>query len=1042
MKRRSPYYLLLCLLAVAAGRSLNAAASCIERYDVVWESPSTNSFGSMPLGNGDVGVNVWVEPNGDLLFYISKVDAYDAGHLLPKLGRVRVRLNPALAARGFQQTLLLREGTVDIRAGEVNLQVWVDANSPVIRVSGTSKLPLDARVSFETLRECSEQDDKADRLAWGYRNTSSAWMDRVRSQNTLDFAAKVGDPIINRTSGCRLSGDGLVRDGKRSLRMSASRTLDIAVRVLSSQKATLTEWFAELDQTVAENRPAHLKWWRAFWDRSDIIVSKCGDGPVRLDQCRFTQFPQGSLAYRDHSEIGSAENAFQLSQRYALERFCEACAGRGVVPPPYNGSIFTMDMPAGAMGFNAPKPGPTSADERDWGILSFMWQNTRHPYWAMPARGDYDTLRPGMQFVRDGLDVCRDRCRNIFHHDGAFIMEASWWKNAGVFDWSGVPQHLRYHFLASIELPAIMCEYYEHTRDRGFLDEILLPCADEFIKFYELQFPKRDDRGKMVMAPAATVETYQPVTNPNTEITGLRFLLAKLLSFDIGAERAQHWAGLLREIPEVPTRRIKGLDLLAPGGKYAPGREICESPEMYSVYPFRQAWLGNDALLACARQSLHLRTVSLDGTADGQAVETGGWQAAPVQAAYLGLAREAARLTSINFNDQFVHWTDNVDPNAPWPARPRARFAAFWETKMDYTPDNDHGAVSANALQSMLLQSDGKKINLLPAWPEDWDVSFKLHAAYNTTVECEYRDGKVQSLRVTPRPRKSDLVDMSSQAYRVRSLVSVACADHNYLFDLPSMLDGCVTPDDVKRLKTSGPWLAKYGESLYGVKSGPFASGGWGGSVFRSNTVYLHMLDCPAGKLQLPALDRKLVSSKCLTGGRVEAVQTADGLTVSLDPRSRNRIDTIIKLEFDGPIEPMALSAPYAGSLTTGKTAAAESSKAGFEPGNAVDACTKTAWVPDKADGASWLEVDLGEPKAFDRVEIQISNPGHRRGQAKGFNIRYRQPNGSWATCCEGAIFGDIYGKRIDQVTARFVRLGIAAPGVKQFDLFPPRQGE
>ncbi|MCX6925250.1 MAG: discoidin domain-containing protein, partial [Verrucomicrobia bacterium] len=515
-----------------------------------------------------------------------------------------------------------------------------------------------------------------------------------------------------------------------------------------------------------------------------------------------------------------------------------------------------------------------------------------------------------------------------------------------------------------------------------------------------------------------------------------------LVSFEIGAERKQHWSRLLSEMPEVPTRRIKGLDLLAAGEKYAPGREICESPEMYSVYPFRQAWLGNAALLASARQSLHLRTVSLDGTADGQAVETGGWQSAPVQAAYLGLAREAARLTSINFNDQFVHWTDNVDPKAPWPARPRARFPAFWETKMDYTPDNDHGANSVNALQSLLLQSDGKKIYLLPAWPEDWDVSFKLHAAFNTTVECEYRDGKVKSLKVTPASRRSDVIDLSSQPNRVRALVSAACADRNYLFDLPPMLDGCAIPDDMKRLKTTGPWLAKYGESLYDTKIGPFAPGQWGGSVFKGTAVFVHVLDWPADKLQLPAISRKLVSTKCLTGGKAEVVQTPEGITVSTDQRNRNSIDTIIKLDFDGPIEPIALSAPYAGSLTTGKTATAESFKAGFEPGNAFDSDTKTMWASAKTDGPSWLEVDLGEPRTFDRVEIQIDNPGHKRGQAKGFKVQFKQADASWATCCEGAVFGSIYGKRFNRVTARFVRLSIAAPGVKQFDLFPPTKDE
>ena len=62
-------------------------------------------------------------------------------------------------------------------------------------------------------------------------------------------------------------------------------------------------------------------------------------------------------------------------------------------------------------------------------------------------------------------------------------MEASWWHNVGVFNWNRVPQHLRYHFLATLETPAMMCDYYEHTRDQKFLDEILLPCADEFIKF-------------------------------------------------------------------------------------------------------------------------------------------------------------------------------------------------------------------------------------------------------------------------------------------------------------------------------------------------------------------------------------------------------------------------------------------------------------------------------------------------------------------------------------------------------------------------------
>jgi alpha-L-fucosidase 2 len=962
--RRVAIAVLLVVWAVRSGGAEDVkTVRALDDCNVVWDSPSGDSFGSMPLGNGDVGANVWVEKNGDVVFYVSKVDAFDSGHLLPKLGRVRLQFQPALDVDKFLQALVLKEGAIEIQGGDVTLRVWVDANAPVIRVTGKSRTPVQAVASFETLRGCDEMDDQSDRLAWAYRNSSSAWIERVRSQNSAELAARVSDPILNRTSGCRMSGMGFTRDGKRSLRMKASGTIDLTVRVCSSHAGSLADWFAEIEKPVSSDWDAHRACWASFWNRSYIFVAGCGEGSVSLDQCRYTQFAQGSKAYEGHKEIPGAVNAFQLSQRYALERFCEAAASRGAVPPPYNGSIFTMDMPAGVMGFNAPKGGPVSPDGRDWAVLSFMWQNTRHPYWSMPVRGDYDTIVPGMRFVRGGLEVGYDRCRKLLGLDGAFIMEASWWHNVGVFNWDGMPGHLRYHQLATIELPAIMAETYEHTRDRKFLDEVLLPCADAGLAYYASRFTKRDAAGRMMMEGVGCAETFQGVLNPCTEIGCLKYLLTKLLSFDIDDARRQRWTKLLAEMPGVPTRRIRGMNLLAVGDVYDSGREICESPELYSVYPFRQAWLGTPELLACARQSFHVRNISLDGTDDKQAVETGGWQSAPVQAAYLGLAREAARLVSINFNDQFVHWTDNVDPGAPFPKRPRARFPAFWECKMDGTPDNDHGANSANALQSMLLQCDGRKILLLPAWPENWDVSFKLCAAGNTTVECEYRAGRVQTLRVTPESRRVDIVDFSTPEARVRTLTDVACADRNYLFGLPPMLDGLPKPGPA-----TSAWLAKYGESVTDVKGAP-----WPHWVFRDNILYAH--DGAAA----PAIPAKVVSSKRLS-------------------------DSILKVEYDQKLEPLALSWPSDGSLTGG--------------GN------KTT-------------VDLGSPRSFDRLEFTIDNPSHRRGEHKSFELQVGQPDGSWRTVHRGNVFGTIYGKRFAPVTAQQVRLVIDAP-VRQFDLFPP----
>lgn len=134
-------------IGIIIGNAVADDLSWLDKLNVAWDSPSKDSLGSMPLGNGDIGLNVWVEPNGDLLFYVSKVDAFDASHQLPKLGRVRVRFDPALAVTtGFRQELKLRDGAIEITANIPNqatrILLWVDANSPVVRVQGTSSAAM------------------------------------------------------------------------------------------------------------------------------------------------------------------------------------------------------------------------------------------------------------------------------------------------------------------------------------------------------------------------------------------------------------------------------------------------------------------------------------------------------------------------------------------------------------------------------------------------------------------------------------------------------------------------------------------------------------------------------------------------------------------------------------------------------------------------------------------------------------------------------------------------------------------------------------
>ncbi|MEO0054644.1 MAG: hypothetical protein RLZZ50_591, partial [Verrucomicrobiota bacterium] len=86
---------LLAHLTLAVGHSV--AAPDLDSSNVTFTAPVPDSRGSMPLGNGDLGLNVWTEPNGDVLFYIGKTDAWldNQAMDLVKVGRVRVSLSPS-----------------------------------------------------------------------------------------------------------------------------------------------------------------------------------------------------------------------------------------------------------------------------------------------------------------------------------------------------------------------------------------------------------------------------------------------------------------------------------------------------------------------------------------------------------------------------------------------------------------------------------------------------------------------------------------------------------------------------------------------------------------------------------------------------------------------------------------------------------------------------------------------------------------------------------------------------------------------------------
>lgn len=444
-------------------------------------------------------------------------------------------------------------------------------------------------------------------------------------------------------------------------------------------------------------------------------------------------FLDGAVVARQRFEV--LDPAFVVSRGYCLQRFITACAGKGPYPIKFNGSLFTVAWPQGE----------GDADYRRWGP-GYWWQNTRLPYYAMCAGGDFEMMQPLFDmYARDLKPLFEHRTKKYFSHEGMFIPECIYfWGDvfSETYGWQPFEERgedklqssgwHKWEWVSGLELAWLLLDYYEYTEDETFLRRTALPAVNSVLVFFDRHYPLGDD-GKLVMHPAQALETWWDCTNPMPEIAGLHAVTRRLLALreDLtSAEDRRFWRELQGKLPDLPIREEDGVRMLAPAARFANKRNI-ENPELYAVFPFR--------LVSFEKENRDLGVEALRRRPDCGHV---GWRQDDVFMAYLGQAEEAREYVTA----RAAQWNGE------------SRFPAFWGPNYDWVPDQDHGSVLMIAVQSMLMQCEGRRIFLLPAWPRDWNVQFTLRAPYRTVVSGEYRDGRLRVLEVSPPERRSDVV--------------------------------------------------------------------------------------------------------------------------------------------------------------------------------------------------------------------------------------------------------------------------------------------
>jgi alpha-L-fucosidase 2 len=314
-----------------------------------------------------------------------------------------------------------------------------------------------------------------------------------------------------------------------------------------------------------------------------------------------------------------------------------------------------------------------------------------------------------------------------------------------------------YYWQGGIELTAMMLDYYEFTNDEVFARTTLIPMSEQILLFYD-QHWKRDDSGKILFKPAGSLETWHVATNPLPEIAGLRFILSKLLQMkpeELTLKYKENWQHLLESLPPVPMRDeggSHGKKFFLPAESFY-SKNNMENTELYAVFPYRLYGMGKPDL-DIARETFARR----------QTKASGGWFQDAIDAACLGLSDEAWRYVVYNFGTKHAAYVGASGDNLAEAIRnygskvdPNYRFPGFWGPNYNWIPDQDQPGVTMIALQRMLMQTDGGKILLFPAWPRNLDVEFKLHAPYNTVIEASLKSSKVVNLKVEPAARKNDV---------------------------------------------------------------------------------------------------------------------------------------------------------------------------------------------------------------------------------------------------------------------------------------------
>lgn len=746
--------------------------SLVSRADFVYRSPASRGEDGTPIGNGRMGTMVWTADSA-VCFQINRSDVFAVNrtHRGPQHGPAdycggcaQVRLDvgePAFnGAAPFRQYLSLYDAECTIVAGGVSVRCFVSscADVLVLEIDDQRAEPKSLRATLSLWRENEVRN--VNHLAQCEVTEKQGTIYAVQRYREGDYAcgsavaiaAPQGDAVVERKDERTISFVLPPRNGKRTVLIASSASWSPAVDLCAEADRVLA---SVAGKNCATLRQEHTGWWQAFWSRTFVHLT-------------------------------SADGVADFMERLRhLHLYYMASCSRGVLPPKFNGLLFTSD-----------------GDTRTWGSQFWLW-NTELMYYPLLAADALDLAKPFFDLYTKMLPECEKAAQQRWGVAGAYYPETMAFDGPALLpedvaqefqdviygrkpypefspkarDWGQFCSHLnalskergpetpewalpvagRYswisHIISSGADFAIQTWWrYRFTGDSEWLRSSAYPVLRATVEFYR-NFARPGVDGRLHLYPTNAHENFWGVRDGVMDLAAIRGTVpvairaAEILGVD--ADLRETWREFLAKIAPYPmgsepeAQALNGNVVAADAWASARmgdvqglrnGEELWLSP----VYPFEDVTLetADPALFETARRTFLAsphRARYLDGTLHCI------WDRMAILTARMGYGEELP-LVLANMAANHNLFANGLSPNEGTMALANEPLAAI-----------------ATAIQDGLVQcvsprpGEPEVIRILPAWPKAWTASFRLLVRGGFLVSASVRNGTLECLEIESR---------------------------------------------------------------------------------------------------------------------------------------------------------------------------------------------------------------------------------------------------------------------------------------------------